>query len=172
MWRRAEWVIEDGTFYPSPTSIFLFLAGPCACRNSTRGSGRCQPSLDVFSRRPAAGISLLACLFAGRQSWLVCSASELHTYVGVWSRDGYLAGWLAGSSPCCCRDGRTEWPDGRDGTWLQGTEGTLFAWRCAAMAGWWLDHAGCEMTTLSVCSCAEQKTDTVYLSIYMVLEIV
>lgn len=108
MWRRAEWVIEDGTFYPSPTSIFLFLAGPCACRNSTRGSGRCQPSLDVFSRRPAAGISLLACLFAGRQSWLVCSASELHTYVGVWSRDGYLAGWLAGWLPPLLLSGRQD----------------------------------------------------------------
>ncbi|PYH68874.1 uncharacterized protein BO88DRAFT_53372 [Aspergillus vadensis CBS 113365] len=78
----------------------------------------------------------------------------------------WLAGWLAPPPAACCRDGRTEWPDGRDGTWLQGTEGTLHGF-CVAMAGWWLDHTGCGMTTSSVCSCAEQKTDTI---IYMVLE--
>ena len=175
MWRRAEWVIEDGTFYPSLTSYFLFLARPCACRNSTRGSGRCQPSLDVFSRRPYSR-NVPACLLVCRQAVLACMQCFRTAYIrrGLVSGwlPGWLVGWLASSLPCCCRDGRTEWPDGRDGTWLQGTEGTLFAWRCAAMAGWWLDHAGCEMTTLSVCSCAEQKTDTIYLSIYMVLEMV
>lgn len=115
---------------------------------------------------------LLACLPAGSLGLYAVLQNCIHTSGSGLGMATWLVGWLASSLPCCCRDGRTEWPDGRDGTWLQGTEGTLFAWRCAAMAGWWLDHAGCGMTTLRVCSCAEQKTDTIHLSIYMVLEMV
>lgn len=93
MWRRAEWVIVDGTFYPSLTSHFCFLAGPCGCRDSTRGSGRCQPSLDYFSRRPSSRNfpALLACLPAGSLGLYAVSKHCIHT-----SGSGLgMATWLA-----------------------------------------------------------------------------
>lgn len=97
MWRRAEWVIVDGTFYPSlPPLIFVSWRALAPVGIQLEDRGHVSLAWMFFPGDPAAGMFLLACLFAGRKSWLVCSTSEMHTYVGVWSRDGYLADWLAG----------------------------------------------------------------------------
>lgn len=101
--------------------LFSFLAGPCACRDLTRGSGRRQPSLAFLQTTEQK----LSCL-------LVCSSAVLHTSGSGLGMATWLAGWLLPLLLSGWQDRMAGWSR-RDVAARYGGE---FAWRCAAMDGW------------------------------------